>query len=988
MCTASASACIRNTLVRAFRSPCRRASIYEFLAPSLSTECRRHFSSHKRLYAEPKAVPQSFQTESYPPDSTVFLYPPKPDPSFFSPEIPLPHHGARDNIHEWLTAMERYIPPRLRLKIPATSETTFSGASLDFSWLLIQAQVSSQDIISHVGLVEGRWDLVLWMVKKVIEDGERAQQPETHWETFENWPDMKGRPMKDLTNKPINLPRLPVSPNLGHSLDDITSAPESIEFRRVVTKKALGQVWRSLGNILLTATESHHNAGAQTMSHVLEIIALLHHTGLIPDSVYSHKSHNDPHGLQQPPTLHLLSSSILTALSDATWRAHEASVKAAKNPKDAKYFLGQEIPGSRYKVQVPEVAPELWLELVLWSCLHGGWISDGVAILEKLFREPSHRWRLISWQQLQSVSEDPSGWRLFGKGHDAASKYQDRTRVQRTISSELVTAFIDGLVNEMRVGVGARGTEPEDIVRHIQGLKQFLDVNSLSLGFATWDSIIVRLLESGGVVPEKRPELLLEIMKLSSGFGVEVASPNAPSRSTTEPPYFFEPSTTPISLLHRTMRSFLNNGGITGAMQTLKALQDFTDQNKQKSVEEFFLSLKRAPPKRDEAFPRPPIEFPAFDPQLPNPLLAKLLDLATEAKLYDFSRFLFSSEDLDGPLIGTQLYNDWRIAASLIRFGTLVGDNELVMKIVRNVSIWDNKTKTQQLPAMLLTVMLCAQIQLHRWQSVGKMQNFVLENPGYRPRAEILAHFAAEALRLHKNASEDSESSATVALQAFKSLLFAWESIVLRDLRNELYCILAILSSTDAGLKDFCSQFLAFSARQSINLSTDDFNKVLAGTLDGFGSAKGRDLVDMWCHRPPKTFEPFRASGGLPTMPRFRLEKGQELEDRPQDIMLTQTSGAKLILQGRINPNRQTIWAVLRKVQQEEADRLTSGEKMDHDVRVEMRMTLKWAARLLYYMGFDYEDIVQDLGSLAELAELEGPRALRMSGSEKVEQGP
>jgi NDP-sugar pyrophosphorylase family protein len=36
-----------------------------------------------------------------------------------------------------------------------------------------------------------------------------------------------------------------------------------------------------------------------------------------------------------------------------------------------------------------------------------------------------------------------------------------------------------------------------------------------------------------------------------------------------------------------------------------------------------------------------------------------------------------------------------------------------------------------------------------------------------------------------------------------------------------------------------------------------------------------------------------------------------------------------------------------------------------------VRDTLKWAARMLYYLGFDYEDIVRDMGSLAELAELE-----------------
>jgi hypothetical protein len=107
-------------------------------------------------------------------------------------------------------------------------------------------------------------------------------------------------------------------------------------------------------------------------------------------------------------------------------------------------------------------------------------------------------------------------------------------------------------------------------------------------------------------------------------------------------------------------------------------------------------------------------------------------------------------------------------------------------------------------------------------------------------------------------------------------------------------------------------------------------------------------------------------------MPRHRVTKGEEYDDLPEDIELVQDSGARLILQGRVNPNRQTIWAILRKVQ-EEVD--LWGEDLTEATRAEARDTLKWAARLLYYLGFDYEDIIRDLGSLAELAQLEAPAA-------------
>ena len=270
-----------------------------------------------------------------------------------------------------------------------------------------------------------------------------------------------------------------------------------------------------LGTMVLVAAEEPKK-DCPIMAHVLQTIAFLHHAGLIPDAVYSHPSPSSCYALQQPPTLHLLSNPILTALSDATWRAHEASASVPKERMNASYFLGREIPGSRFKVKVPEVAPELWLELVLWSCLHGGWVSDGAAILENMLsRRAEHAWAVISWKELlQSEGDDstPSRntWRLFAKKGPTNSGGGARARVQRTISSEVVTALIDGLVNTMRVGVGARGTHPEDIVGHIKKLQQLLDRSSHSLGSATWDSVMVRLLESGGVIPERRPELLLD----------------------------------------------------------------------------------------------------------------------------------------------------------------------------------------------------------------------------------------------------------------------------------------------------------------------------------------------------------------------------------------------------------------------------------------------------------------------------------------------
>lgn len=969
----AAHTCFRSALTQAFRPSNRGTaasySVPAFLIPALARPARRSLSSGKRRSKE--QPPPAHVSVDQPGASPEFGYSPKTIREPLRSRIPFPND--RGDVEQWLEAIEPFLPAHLRRTPSNDPDVSSKVTTIDLSILLVATQDASLDILSHLGLVQGRWHVVVWMAKKLVEDGKRSMEPPMQLGLSANmmWPEAESRTLHDLTNSPLHIEQVRPLRRLNLTLDELTSAPDTINLRHVVVKRALGQLWRSLGNMILVAAEKSNVTEDTVMPHVLEIIAYLHHVGFMPDSVYTYRPHANKYALQQPPTLHMLSSKILTALSDATWKAHEASVKVAKERLNAQYFLGHEIPGSRYKVQVTEIASELWLELVLWSCLHGGWTLDGVAILEQLFaKRKGNSWGLISWREImeaeQATAPTPSkGWNLFPMNGNASASAEDRAKTRRTISSEIVTAFIDGLVNQMRLGVGARGTNPETVVDHIKNLKHFLDSSNLGLGSAAWDSILVRLLDSDGFIPEKRPELLLRIFDLATEFGAELSAANVSAANDAEVPYFFEPTTVPLSLLHRAMRAYIAAGDIKGAMTTLMLLQQYTDSNKQKSVQQFFETLKKTPPRQEEPFTsrQPPVDFPAFDVKLPVLLLAKLLDLVTESKLYDVGRWLLHSGDLDGPLIGRALYGDRNIAASILQFGTLSGENDLVLKVIKKSGIWDSKINQHRMPAELLTALLRSQIRLRRWESVKGMQSYVEETPTFKPPPVIFATFAAELLRTSRGKADEKKQ----AQQAFKSLLFGWEGLIMETARNELYCILAIMSTVDDEWKKYCSQFLAFKARQDIKLRTEDFNQLLGGILDGYGSSKGKEVVERWCYVLPKAFEHFRAPGGVPTMPRFRAGKGKKYEDRPANIEIVQASGTGLVLQGRVYPNRQTMSAIVRKVQEE------LGEDPTAAGRAEVRDTLKWAARLLYYLGFDHEDIVRELGSLADLAELEAP---------------
>jgi hypothetical protein len=96
--------------------------------------------------------------------------------------------------------------------------------------------------------------------------------------------------------------------------------------------------------------------------------------------------------------------------------------------------------------------------------------------------------------------------------------------------------------------------------------------------------------------------------------------------------------------------------------------------------------------------------------------------------------------------------------------------------------------------------------------------------------------------------------------------------------------------------------------------------------------------------------------------------------EEANNIELVQESGAKLILSGRVQPNRQTFSAIFRKVQEQVDQRRRQGEEFSATERAGVRDTLRWAARRLIDLGYDYEAIVRDMGSsLADLAELEAP---------------
>ncbi|KAF2236849.1 hypothetical protein EV356DRAFT_442796, partial [Viridothelium virens] len=657
------------------------------------------------------------------------------------------------NPDSWLDIIEPTLPGRLRVSHQDfIKEETFTEY---LPKILVRARRAySVDILSYLGLQKGRWRAVVWLVKEVID--------RTFATDRSSISSSKSTPLGEISTAPIWLEKNEQQPySESEPLHVETDRMDTMTDASLFTtrKSALGQVWRSLGSMVLAAAAEQDPSKSSIMPFVLEILAHMHHVGMISDSVYEYPSTLDDYVLKQPPLLHILSSRILTAISDAAWQAHELHVQEEKRAAGAQYtFLGHEIPGSRYRVRPVVLGTQVWLELILWSCLHGGWVEDGAAILQAAYEgEKKCRWRLICWQdvlaQQRSGDNDTIDWSNLDTRIDVPlvriSKQEQRKgriRVERTISSEVVIAYIDALMSAFRVGVGNRGISAGVNVQSITKLKDFLNVNHMNLGAAAWDALIVRLVESQGINLEEDPGFMNHILeRLSPVYGDEHDAQNARAHDLLDPnspTYVFDSTAVILGFYHRVLRAFITRGDVDGAFRTFVLLQDYTDRNKQKAFKQT-LSLDSSVPfddtNGDSSAANVETDFTAFYPRMSNSLSGALIDLITASKAFNFGTYLISSQDIDGPTLPPSTYCEPSLAGPLIRFATATQDRNLLVQIVdalrnshntRGFSEEDtSETVNQFLPEEVILTFLENQIRNRKWEAVESLLEHIRGAP-------------------------------------------------------------------------------------------------------------------------------------------------------------------------------------------------------------------------------------------------------------------
>ena len=706
---------------------------------------------------------------------------------------------------------------------------------------------------------------MLWVTKELMDMSSAPRSTPPGYLTHPTFEHTTFQSLDDITTSSFIFQSSPAcNPLYSQRLDMISDLqwPASQTFKD--TQDIIGQIWQSLGTMILFAADRNAEESKPIISMVQQTIATLYHKGFVPEMRFHVPLNEDPFTLLQPPLLQSLWSRILALLSDKIYSTCSTELGAAPNVSTAPDHTTQAAPATMCKANVWELSPAIWLEFVLWCSLEGGWLLEGAAILGDMRKyRDSQKWSLIRWTEIAESRdlnrEDFSHQRLDPEldpdqiSTDTGMSTCRRIVTERTISSEVVLAFIDALTSSTS-NSGPRYAVFSNFDK-ISKLKNLLDRDNLSLCTSTWDAIIARLADSPGMQLESNPQMMELVLTLAETNGKKIRSTNAPpsiGKKSTMAAYIFEGSAAVLGLYHRTLHAYIKSRDIGGSLRLLMRLQSFTDSNQRKSLDHFFRDLKSTKaPKAPQTWGSlrhfdfrarfHGVEFPGLFPHIPVNVLAELLDLVTESERYEIGHWMIYRTDVDGALISEDMYAHQVLAPALIRFAAGTADTSLLAKV--------NKAQTVDVSGPTLVALCEGRIRLGLWQGAILVLGLIRDYSLHRWTAQDFAGIV-RALLYHIQYSSSGQLPGPFMNQAstlLQRLLRGDLGQVWGPTFSNLDTIAGVLSSINLNLAELCTNILVRGKQYTVALPTETFNIILDGVVKAYGSNSGRKLYDTWC---------------------------------------------------------------------------------------------------------------------------------------------
>ena len=804
--------------------------------------------------------------------------------TFISPEgrrIPI----NRDDPQAWLAAVDLYLPSHLRGKNYDVSQDNEGRSHPISSIIALPSLLSSSrattplklDLLSYLGVHEGRWDSVVWLVKSLlkesINDGNhRSELVRSPWQSET----ALSQSLDDLGRDYIRLDDEASPDQPAESFEEATDdCPDSslVQFRH-----GLGEVWVSTATMILQAADlpTDDQNHKTIMSNVLKILAHLHHIDALPSTIYSYSHAKDPLVNRKPPTLYLLAYRIMTILSDSAWKAHDEQIRKEAQAVGAKdWYKGHEVPGPTMQPRVNMLGTEVWLDLVLWCCVEGGWVTEAAEIvMEMAKRKDNLRWGAVDWHSIREPTEPKLNWSAkveleiarsrmnqIASGIAIAGQSGAPPFVEmgpRTVSQEVILALMDALSNT--ISPQSAENNPTMTVRFLSACRTILARSPFTLEEPLMNRSILSVVESSEIDAQARPGDLERILEMAPSQMAKTRYQNVSRQlDSSTPSCSDDMSVASIGLLHKVMHYFAVQGNLQGALRSFRKMQSLVDNNRKRYILDFAEDLKRRELEGDagDDLISESINnlIPGVHSQIPVYVLASLLDLVTQTGQHELGEWLLYNDEVDGPLIPPSLYSEETLQPALLRFAEATANGELF----HNVS-----TKLEApLPPAILRVLLHCQITLGKWDAAEEIFAHFQNDPDIGLTPEDIMAVARAVLRLERTIPTEDQEGISADSQSFnraktllQDILHGKSSIPRDPSKPRDYSHLRILTQIGRIIQSVPGSLSKLPlhtfgdigrANSPETIPTEAFNILLEGVADALGSQQARQTWRLWC---------------------------------------------------------------------------------------------------------------------------------------------
>ena len=351
---------------------------------------------------------------------------------------------VQESSKSWITLLDPYLPLELRSETWLENLTKFQGVRSAESLPAILDQISIPAYefgpLVHLAVKQSRWHAYLFLAKALLQQRPTQSrscstiiQQESPWIHCRGSLLQRGSPWQDdpdieaVGNDVIVLPNVTASQSLPPIDAVVDTHPSSTE--EALYHRALGQIWHSLGIIVLQAADAERDLSEYMMSQVHQVIALIHSEGQMHPLIYTYGESSTPTVLRKPPLLHVMRSRLMVTLSDSVWKATENDIIGSYALVAAAHSLSGPMEEKDLYPRMRQIGHQVWLELILWACVHENHATEAALIIRDMsIRVGARKWRTVGWSSLHPL----------GPLHETAvdSAEESRLRFDRIAGSD------------------------------------------------------------------------------------------------------------------------------------------------------------------------------------------------------------------------------------------------------------------------------------------------------------------------------------------------------------------------------------------------------------------------------------------------------------------------------------------------------------------------------------------------------------------------